>query len=151
MKVTRRQARAWARRAETNRSFYLRGVSSHLRRWKVLWCSIKSCSVQVPEEPRGWFWGKVQHLLNTLSILYADIYIAFLRWVSGKQIKLKWNARPADLICFHIKVSISFSVDRNLLLYLRFCSSLSVCTHVPTYMDNVQARACVFTPVGTLI
>lgn len=72
-----------------------------------------------------------------LYISHMLIYIAFLRWVSGKQIKLKWNARPADHICFHIKVSISFSIDRNLLLYLWFCFSLSARTRVLTYIDNV--------------
>lgn len=99
-----------------------------------------------------WFGGKVQHLLKAPYTIYTDIlYIAFLRWVSGKQIKLKWNVRPADHICFHIKVSISFSIDRNLLLYLQFCFSLSTCTRLLTCIDNVLVCACVFPPVAALI
>lgn len=101
------------------------------------------------------FWTEHWDLiLKEKCAVYSKLlHIAFLRSVSGKQIKLTVKCKASRLyICFLIKVSISFSIDRNLLLYLWPRFSLSVCTCVCalTY-GGLCVCVCPFPPVAALI
>lgn len=95
------------------------------------------------------FWTEHWDLiLKEKCAVYSKLlHIAFLRSVSGKQIKLTVKCKASRLyICFLIKVSISFSIDRNLLLYLWPRFSLSVCTCV---CADIRRSVCVCVPIST--